>query len=106
MPMHRDILKQYLRAGPSRRFDVAHFSHKLPKDAPASAYLFTHGFLNNTILFKWVDVDDRHSGEEARPVNTLMYLPYDRHKPGEGGESLIFLRGEPAAAVRIQACRE
>lgn len=89
MPMHREVLKQYLRAGPSRRFDVAHFSHKLPEDAPASAYLFTHGFLNNAVLFKWVD-DEPTTGEESRPVNTLIYLPYDRHKPGEGGESLIF----------------
>ena len=92
MPMHRDILKQYLRAGPSRRFDVAHFSHKLPKDAPASAYLFANAFLNNAILFKYMDLDQRRAGAKGPLINTLIYLPYDNENPGEGGESVLFCK--------------
>jgi hypothetical protein len=92
MTMQRDILKQYLRAGPSRRFDVGFFSRNLPKDSPADAYLFANAFLNGCILFKYVDLDERRGGAKGRLINTLIYLPYDNASPGEGGESVIFCK--------------
>jgi hypothetical protein len=90
MPMQRDILKQYLRAGPSRRFDVALFTNKLPKNTPSDAYLFANSFLNGSVLFKWVDVNQSRGGDGGRTVSTLIYLPYDGQKPGDGGESVVF----------------
>lgn len=92
MTMQRDMLKQYLRAGPSRRFDVGFFSRKLPKDSQADAYLFANAFLNGCILFKYVDLEDRRGGAKGRLINTLIYLPYDNTSPGEGGESIIFCK--------------
>jgi hypothetical protein len=90
MGMQRDILKQYLRAGPSRRFDIALFTGKLPKDSPPEAYMFANAFLNGCILFKWVDLDHSQSGDPCKLINTLIYLPYDAQRPGDGGESLVF----------------
>jgi len=90
MGMQRDILKQYLRAGPSRRFDIAFFTNKLAKDSPPESYMFANAFLNGSILFKWVDLGQPHVGGCARLISTLIYLPYDLQRPGDGGESLIF----------------
>lgn len=90
MPMQRDTLKQYLRAGPSRRFDVCACTRKLAPDAPAEELLFANAFLNATILFKCVDLDAQHRSDNDRMINTLIYMPYDVAKPGDGGESVIF----------------
>lgn len=90
MAMQRDILKQYLRAGPSRRFDIAFFTNKLPKDARPSDYMFASAFLNGCILFKCVDVDHLRTRDGCKTVDTLIYLPYDSQRPGDGGESVVF----------------
>jgi hypothetical protein len=90
MPMQRETLKQYLRAGPSRRFDVSSFTRRLGPSAPADQMLFSTAFLNATILFKCVDLDSLRRSDDGRMVNTLIYMPYDVDKPGDGGESVIF----------------
>ena len=90
MTMQRDVLKQYLRAGPSRRYDIASFSGRLPGGSPPEAYLFANTFLNGCILFKWVDVSELRANPTSRIVSTLIYLPYDPQRPEGGGESFLF----------------
>lgn len=88
--MQRETLKQYLRAGPSRRLDVLACTRKIEPEAAGDAYLFANVFLNTTILFKCVDLESRLRAENERMVSTLIYMPYDTEKPGDGGESVIF----------------
>jgi hypothetical protein len=88
--MQRETLKQYLRAGPSRRFDVLACTRKVPPEAPGAEFLFANAFLNTTILFKCVDLDSRARVDNERIISTLIYMPYDTEKPGDGGESVIF----------------
>lgn len=87
--MQRDVLKQFLRAGPSRRFDVASFSRQLVKKGE-TRLLFERSFLNFAIFFKCVDMARVRLPDDVRTVSTLVYMPYDEARPEDGGESFIF----------------
>lgn len=88
--MQRQVLNQFLRAGPSRRFDVRHFTRRQAKEAPGSPALFTQPFLNDAILFKAVDPHRYRDLNDPKAICTLIYTPYDDKRPQDGGESLVF----------------
>ncbi len=88
--MDRDVLKLFLRAGPARRFDVCYFTQRLLKAGESESFLFTTPFLNNAILFKCVDFSPDKHREEHQTVGTLVYMPYDSSKAGDGGEAFFF----------------
>ncbi len=88
--MDRDVLKLFLRAGPARRFDVCYFTRRLLKTGQKEDVLFNTPFLNNSILFKCVDLSPDRAREERQTVGTLVYMPYDASRPGDGGEAFFF----------------
>jgi hypothetical protein len=88
--MERDVLRFFLRAGPSRKFDVGFFSRRLPPDGEGAQPLFATAFLNQAILFKYVEVGAGRPEDDIKPVSTLIFLPYDRERPGDGGEGFFF----------------
>ena len=92
--MERDLLKLYLRAGPSRRFDLSFFSRSVREAAEADGtppkLLFASAFLNDAILFKCVDHDPHSRYDAIKPVSTLVYIPYNNDLAIEGGESFFF----------------
>jgi hypothetical protein len=83
--MDRAQLKFLLHSGPSRIFDV----RKLQFDAELSP-LFKIGPLNSAILIKQSPPRDWPGAKELPPIANLIYLPYDRARPEDGGESFYF----------------
>jgi hypothetical protein len=83
--MDRAQLKFLLHSGPSRIFDV----RKLQFDAELSP-LFKIGPLNSAILIKQSPPRDWPDAKELPPIANLIYLPYDRARPEDGGESFYF----------------
>lgn len=88
--MERDVLRFFLRAGPSRKFDVGFFTRRLLPGGEGGQPLFANAFLNQAILFKRVEIERGGPEDEIRPVSTLIFLPYDRLRPGDGGEAFVF----------------
>lgn len=92
--MRRDTLKQLLAAGPSRRLDVSGVSQVISRLEQDRVYFFATWFLNSSVFIKYVDPDCAVFRDRARPVGTLIYMPYDVRRPGDGGESAIFSPNE------------
>ncbi|MFZ1991912.1 MAG: hypothetical protein WAW96_19325 [Alphaproteobacteria bacterium] len=92
--MDRAQLKYLLNSGPSRILDVRklHFEQKLVP-------LFKCGILNSTILIKQSAGADLSDYDELPPIATKVYLPYDRKRPEEGGESFFFTPGTLRNAI-------
>jgi hypothetical protein len=88
--MDREVLKLFLRAGPARRFDVCYFTRRLAKAGGKPEFLFNTPFLNHSILFKCVDLSQDRQREDRQTVGTLVYMPYDVTRPGDGGEAFFF----------------
>jgi len=89
--MERAVLKQFLRAGPSRRFDVAALSRRIAQETPGQPLLFHTRFLNQAILLKLARGGGDRPVRAGEPfADTLIYLPYDDGKPGDGGEGFVF----------------
>lgn len=83
--MDRAQLRFLLHSGPSRIFDV----RKLQFDAELNP-LFKIGPLNGAILMKQAPPRDLPGVEELPPIANLIYLPYDRARPEDGGKSFYF----------------
>jgi hypothetical protein len=103
----RAQLRTLLAGGPSRRFNALEVTLKLEEEGRADETLFRHGFLNRAIVFKHLDhrLADQGGpvpGQPQRPVNTLIYMPYDPHRPGDGGEAMLYSR---ANIRRLYAAR-
>ena len=94
--MDRNLLNYFLRSGPSRRFDVTEISAKVEAEGDRAGKLFELGALNKSILFKFMEFgSDRksaESGDRCQPIRTLIFLPYNTARPGDGGESFVFSR--------------
>jgi hypothetical protein len=63
--------------------------------------------LNRAVFFKHLDLRlrdhvDTFAGQDRRPVHTLIFLPYDPDRPGDGGEAMIYSR---ANLRRLHASR-
>jgi hypothetical protein len=101
--MERELLHLFLRSGPARQFNVRHFTAKIRAETPESGeFLFRIPFLNETTIFKSVVADDHGHRYGARPVRTLLYLPYDSSRPGDGGESFVFSTGDFANIIQLK----
>lgn len=84
-------LELLLAAGPSLRFDVLEISRRLVAAGRSSELLFRTAFLNRSILLKHVDRGvDRRGAKPSRPIQTLVYFPYDPVRPESGGESFVY----------------
>ncbi|MFP4360702.1 MAG: hypothetical protein ACLFTG_08485 [Alphaproteobacteria bacterium] len=103
--MDRTQLRLLLDTGPSRRLNVLDTTTRLQAEGRHRDVLFNTSFLNRSILFKFPETPDtpvnsrqrrrrRHKLDKARkkPVRTLVYLPYDATRPGDGGEALTYSR--------------
>ena len=92
--MDRAQLKYLLNSGPSRVLDVRklHFEEKLEP-------LFKVGILNSTILIKQSGGHDLSDWQDLPPIATKIFLPYDRRRPEDGGESFFFTPGNIRGAV-------
>ena len=69
--------------------------------------LFKTPFLNRAVFFKHLDLRlhdhvDTFAGQDRRPVHTLIFLPCDPDRPGDGGEAMIYSR---ANLRRLHASR-
>jgi hypothetical protein len=83
--MDRTQLRCLLNSGPSRVFDVRKLHHEQQLEP-----IFKIGKLNNAILLKQSECDGLANRETMPPILTKIFLPYDRHRPEDGGESFIF----------------
>lgn len=90
--MDRAQLKYLLNSGPSRVFDVRKLCHE-DQHPP----IFKTARLNGTILLK--QSRSEKSLEEGPPILTMVFTPYDRKRPEEGGESFIFTPAGLRAAL-------
>lgn len=89
--MDREILGIFLQSGPARKYDISRFTRVIVGNPDAErAFLFRNKFLNHTILFKCMVLDDYSSDARDRPISTLVYMPYDIKRPQDGGESFVF----------------
>jgi hypothetical protein len=89
--MEREILQVFLRSGPTKRYDVGFHSRRAVEAGGADAsLLFRAPHLNDAILLKIVPADDAAGISEEKPISTLVYIPYDPAKPGDGGESFWY----------------
>src|SRR5512134_1048913 len=89
--MDREILGIFLQSGPARKYDVSRFTRAIVADKDSEPlFLFRNKFLNHTILFKCMVVDDYSRCAPEKPISTLVYMPYDTNRPQEGGESFVF----------------
>lgn len=90
MSMDRELLHHFLRAGPARKFDVNSVTRQIERaHSQANDLLFRSSYFNTSILFKFVNLDDYYQTNVDRSIDMLVYLPYDRNNPGEGGESFV-----------------
>lgn len=90
------LLDSILYGGSSVSMNLA----LLSRDSAPEKWLFSSHALNGAMLFKYPNFPDRiPSGglfdggdlEDFRPIETGIYIPYDVHRPREGG-SAIYLR--------------
>jgi hypothetical protein len=83
--MDRAQLKYLLNSGPSRVLDVRklHFEQRLEP-------LFKTNILNSTILIKQSGGLEGDEFEDLPAIATKVFLPYDRRKPEDGGESFFY----------------
>ncbi len=89
--MNREILGIFLQSGSARKYDVSRFTRAIAGNPDAEqVFLFRNKFLNRTILFKCMVLDDYSSNASDSPISTLIYMPYDTAHPQEGGESFVF----------------
>ncbi len=88
--MDREALNFFLRAGPSRKFDVGYFSRRPGREDSPSPLLFAMPFLNDALLFKFVSAGPERADDNPRLVATLVFLPQDRDRPADGGEAFLF----------------
>jgi len=89
--MDREVLSIFLNSGPARKFPVLSFTdgvNKLEKDD--REYMFRNAFLNYSILFKCVNLDEDYEFLGDKLISTLVYLPYDHRCPKDGGESFFY----------------
>jgi hypothetical protein len=92
----RTQLRILLNTGPSRRLNLLETTLRLSAEGRDDEQLFRTSFLNRSILLKAVDPARRRhgatGGEAAagRLWQTLIYLPYDAERPGDGGEALPY----------------
>jgi hypothetical protein len=102
--MERELLQLFLRSGPARQYNVRLFTAHARTTAPeAPEFLFRIPFLNECVIFKTVIADGYGRLSDRRPVRTLVYLPYDQVRPGDGGESFIFSSGDFSSFVQFKA---
>lgn len=89
--MERELLQHFLRSGPARKFDVSRVTREILRSKRHhDDLLFKSSYCNTTILFKCITFDDnRHNGDQ-KPIDMLVYIPYDYNNPEEGGESFLF----------------
>lgn len=85
--MDRAQLKFLLSSGPSRMLDV----RKARGDGRLEP-LFAITHLNNAILFKQAPAELGQDDDVLPSIATMIYLPFDRRRPEEGGESFFFSR--------------
>lgn len=98
--MERELLHLFLRSGPARQFNVRQLSMQIREQEPENPdLLFRVAFLNECIIFKTVIAEEYQACGDRRPVRTLVYLPYDGYRPGDGGESFIFSTSDFATYV-------
>lgn len=92
--MDRSQLRCLLNSGPSRVLDVRrmHLEHELQP-------IFKISKLNSAIFLKQSDTDGAQLREDLPPIPTKVYLPYDRRKPEDGGESFVFTPGAMRQAM-------
>ncbi len=89
--MDRELLQVYLRSGPARQFDIRFFTQTLREaGGGADDQLFSVPFLNQAILFKCAVSRELACHASDRPICTIVYLPFDPARPGDGGESFTF----------------
>lgn len=93
--MDRTELRIRLMAGSSRRFDLLSTTLKLEREGRENERLFTTAFLNRAILVKTFESNRQLPGaigghQEGGVARTLIYLPYDAERPGDGGEALPY----------------
>jgi hypothetical protein len=81
----------FLQSGPARKYDVSRFTRAIVANKDSEPlFLFRNKFLNHTILFKCMILDDYSRCTPDKPISTLVYMPYDIDRPQEGGESFVF----------------
>ncbi|MFO1185997.1 MAG: hypothetical protein U1E87_00170 [Alphaproteobacteria bacterium] len=92
--MDRAQLRCLLNSGPSRVLDVRrlHLEQQLEP-------IFKIAKLNSAIFLKQSDAGEQGGREDLPPIPTKVYLPYDRRKPEDGGESFVFTPGGMRVAV-------
>jgi hypothetical protein len=92
--MDRAQLRFILNSGPSRVFDVRmlHLENELEP-------FFRTSLLNNAILLKQSPPRDMTDWETLPPIATKIFLPYDRRKPEDGGESFFYTPGNLRGAI-------
>jgi hypothetical protein len=83
--MDRVQLRCLLNSGPSRVLDVRKLHHEQQLEP-----IFKIGKLNSAILLKQSQFDGLANHEGLPPILTKIFLPYDRRRPEDGGESFIF----------------
>src|SRR5512144_268243 len=89
--MDREILGIFLQSGPARKFDVSRFTRTITASGAADQpLLFRNRFLNYSILFKCIILDDYAKRQREKSISTLIYMPYDSQRPNEGGESKAY----------------
>lgn len=85
--MERELLHHFLRSGPARKFDVNGVTRRIMLSQPGGIdLLFRTSYCNTSILFKCMNFDGLHDTVEDKPIDMLVYFPYDHNKPGDGGE--------------------
>jgi hypothetical protein len=82
--MDRTQLRYLLNSGPSRVLDIRKMRFEQELDP-----IFKIAKLNGAILLKQSSLESAESGPGA-PIVTRVFLPYDRKRPEEGGESFLF----------------
>lgn len=96
--MDRTQLRLLLDSGPSRRLNVLETTTRLLSEGRDGDVLFNKGFLNRSILLKAQDPSRsrgktrRRRQRQDKPIRTLVFLPYDACRPGDGGEALAYSR--------------
>jgi hypothetical protein len=102
--MDRDLLHYFLSSGPTRRLDLLTLSRGInPTLAPGPDLMFRIPFLNKSIVFKYLDLQSRASIEDASRIRTLVFMPYDLDRPGDGGESFIYSEPNLKAFCEMRA---
>lgn len=107
--MDRTQLRLLLGAGPSRRLNVLETTTRLQTEGRLDDLLFNTSFLNRSVLFKSVDTVKSgpprrkpKKGKKTKSSRTLIFLPYDAERPGDGGEALPYDRENLRRVVDVR----